>query len=114
GLPNGLFGKSNIAVSAADPRRVYALIEAKPGMGFYRSDDAGETWTMASPAAQLLTRPFYYTALAADPTNADVLYGGAEGFFKSTDGGKTWRTFSTPHGDNHDMWIYPTDGRIMI
>ncbi|AHG91992.1 glycosyl hydrolase BNR repeat-containing protein [Gemmatirosa kalamazoonensis] len=114
GLPNGLFGKSNIAVTAANPNRVYALIEAKPGMGLYRSEDAGESWTMVNPAAQLLTRPFYYTTLAADPTNADVIYGGAEGFFKSTDGGRTFATFRTPHGDNHDMWINPRDGNVMI
>src|SRR5215207_7046719 len=46
GLPQGLFGKSNLAVSAADPRRVYALIEAAPGGGLYRSDDAGESWAL--------------------------------------------------------------------
>jgi len=40
GLPNDLIGKANIAVTAANPQRVYALIEAKPGGGLYRSDDA--------------------------------------------------------------------------
>jgi photosystem II stability/assembly factor-like uncharacterized protein len=114
GLPSGLFGKSNIAVTAANPNRVYALIEAAPGGGLYRSDDAGATWVAVSTQASLITRPFYYTTLAADPTNADVVYGGAEGFFKSTDGGKTFRSFSTPHGDNHDMWINPRDGNVMI
>ena len=62
----------------------------------------------------MITRPFYYTTLAADPTNADVVYGGAENFYKSTDGGATWTTMRTPHGDNHDMWISPTDGKTMI
>jgi len=114
GLPSALFGKSNIAVTAANPNRVYALIEAAPGGGLYRSDDAGATWTVASSQASLITRPFYYTTLAADPTNADVVYAGAEGFFKSTDGGKTFRSFPTPHGDNHDMWINPRDGNTMI
>ena len=28
--------------------------------------------------AGLITRPFYYTTLGADPTNADVVYAGAE------------------------------------
>jgi hypothetical protein len=31
----------------------------------------------------LVTRPFYYTTLAADPTNADVVYAGAEDFFRA-------------------------------
>ncbi len=62
----------------------------------------------------LIQRPFYYTTLGADPTNADVVYAGAEGFFKSTDGGKTLTTLRTPHGDNHDIWINPKDGNMMI
>jgi photosystem II stability/assembly factor-like uncharacterized protein len=114
GLPSGYFGKSNIAVTAANPDRVYALIEAKPGGGLYRSDDAGAHWTQTSSNPQLITRPFYYVTLAADPTNADVVYGGAEGFFKSTDGGKTFRSLRVPHTDNHDMWISPNDGNVMI
>ena len=40
GLPDELIGKANLAVTAANPDRIYALIEAKPGGGFYRSDDA--------------------------------------------------------------------------
>ena len=41
GLPTKLVGKANLAVTAANPNRVYALVEAKPGGGLYRSDDAG-------------------------------------------------------------------------
>jgi photosystem II stability/assembly factor-like uncharacterized protein len=114
GLPNELVGKGNIAVTPANPNRLYLLYEAKPGGGLYRSDDAGETWTLVNSQASLITRPFYYTTLAADPANPDVVYGGAEGFFKSTDGGKTFRNFPTPHGDNHDMWINPRNDSIMI
>ncbi len=114
GLPSDVIGKSNISVTAANPDRVYALIEAKPGGGLYRSDDAGEHWVMTSDNPQLITRPFYYTTLAADPTNADVVYGGAENFYKSTDGGKTFHILDTPHGDNHDMWINPHDGNVMV
>lgn len=114
GLPNDLVGKGNIAVTAANPNRVYLLYEAKPGGGLYRSDDAGATWTLINTQPTLITRPFYYTTLAADPTNADIVYGGAEGFFKSTDGGKSFRSFPVPHGDNHDMWINPHNGQIMI
>nr|MDQ3308957.1 hypothetical protein [Gemmatimonadota bacterium] len=114
GLPTGLFGKSNVAVSAANPKRVYALIEAKPGGGLYRSEDAGESWTRVSDYAQLITRPFYYTNITADPTNADVVYVGTEGFYKSVDGGKTWRTLPTPHGDNHDLWINARTPEIWI
>ena len=119
GLPSELVGKANIGVSAADPKRVYVFIEAKPGSGVYRSDDNGQTFAFvnsqpAQIAAQMIYRPFYYDTFGVDPTNADVLYTGAEGFWKSTDGGKTFATLRVPHGDNHDIWINPTNGQIMI
>jgi photosystem II stability/assembly factor-like uncharacterized protein len=114
GLPTELIGKGNLAVTAAKPDRVYALIEALPGGGFYRSDDSGQSWTLINPQASLLQRPFYYTTLGADPTNADVVYAGAEGFFKSVDAGKTFTPLRTPHGDNHDIWINPKDGNTLI
>jgi len=114
GLPTELIGKGNLAVTAANPNRVYALVEAKPGGGLYRSEDAGQTWTLINSQGSLIQRPFYYTTLGADPTNADVVYAGAEGFFKSVDGGKTFTPFRTPHGDNHDIWINPKDGQVMI
>src|SRR5258705_13295045 len=69
GLPTGVVGKSDLAVSAAAPQRVYALVGAKVGGGLYRSDDAGERWTLVNTTPGLITRPFYYDNAAADPTN---------------------------------------------
>lgn len=114
GLPSGLIGKGNIAVTAANPERLYLLVEAAPGGGLYRSDDAGATWQVVNTTPGLITRPFYYTTLGADPTNADVVYAGAEGFYKSVDGGRTMTDFPTPHGDNHDIWINPNNGQTMV
>jgi len=114
GLPGELIGKANLAVTNAKPDRVYALVEALPGGGLYRSDDAGQTWAVVNAQPSLIQRPFYYTTLGADPTNADVVYAGAESFFKSIDGGKTFAPMRTPHGDNHDIWINPKDGNAMI
>ena len=114
GLPTELIGKANLAVTAANPNRIYALVEALPGGGMYRSDDAGQSWTQTSDQGSLIQRPFYYTTLGADPTNADVVYAGAEGFYKSTDGGRTFTSLRTPHGDNHDIWVSPNDGNTMI
>ena len=114
GLPSELIGKGNMSVTAANANRIYALVEAAPGGGMYRSDDAGQTWNALPSPAQMIWRPFYYTTIGADPTNADVVYGGAEGFWKSTDGGKSWQSLRTPHGDNHDIWINPKDGNTLI
>lgn len=114
GLPNKLFGRSNVAISAIAPDRIYALIEAKPGSGLYRSDNAGDTWTLVSDATKLTTRPFYYDTLGVDPSNADVVYVGNERWMKSVDGGKNFKTMPVPHGDNHDVWINPTNSLYMI
>ena len=46
GLPTALVGKANLAVTAANPNRVYALVEAKPGGGLYRSEDKGDSWKL--------------------------------------------------------------------
>ncbi len=61
GLPNELIGKANLAVTNAKPDRIYALVEAKPGGGFYRSDDTGQTWALVNSQGSLIQRPFYYT-----------------------------------------------------
>ena len=115
GLPTGLRGKSDLAVSAAAPERVYVLIEAPESAGgVYRSDDRGETWSQVTDYQPIRNRPFYYCNLHADPTNADRLWGMAEGFHQSEDAGKTWETRRVPHGDNHDLWVNPDDPDIWI
>jgi photosystem II stability/assembly factor-like uncharacterized protein len=114
GLPGELFGRSNVAISAAAPNRIYALIEAKPGSGLYRSEDAGATWSLVNGSGNLITRPFYYTTLGVDPMNPDVVFIGDEGWFRSADGGKTFRPSPAPHGDHHDIWINPRNSQYMI
>ena len=115
GLPQGLRGKADLAVSAGDPDRVYVLIEA-PGEegGVYRSDDRGATWEQVTDYQAIRNRPFYYCNLEAHPKNPDILWGMAEGYWKSEDGGKSWESQGVPHGDNHDMWINPDLPHIFI
>ncbi|MBO0797424.1 MAG: glycosyl hydrolase, partial [Blastocatellia bacterium] len=43
GLPKGLVGNVGITVSAANPERLWAIIEAEDG-GVFRSDNGGRTW----------------------------------------------------------------------
>src|SRR6266542_1745437 len=74
GLPQELVGHADLAVTPADPNRVYALIEALPGGGLYRSDDRGGTWQLVNTQAPLLDRPFYYCNVDAAPDNADLVY----------------------------------------
>jgi len=115
GLPQGLIGKIDLAVSADDPDRLYALIEAPKGIGgLYQSKTQGDTFNLISTKKELLDRPFYYCNVDADPQNADVVYVNSTRFFKSKNGGKSWTRLRTPHGDNHDMWINPKDSMNFI
>ena len=115
GLPQeGLLGKIGVAVSPVDENRVYAIIEHDEG-GVFVSDDGGETWERTNDERRLRQRAFYYTRIYADPQERDVVYVLNTGFYQSRDGGKTFpRSYRVPHGDNHDLWIAPTDNRRMI
>uniref|UniRef100_UPI004049BFEB WD40/YVTN/BNR-like repeat-containing protein n=1 Tax=Fulvivirga sp. TaxID=1931237 RepID=UPI004049BFEB len=82
--------------------------------GLYTSTDRGATWSQISNDKDLVNRPFYYLNLYAHPVNSGVLFSSALNFIRSNDGGKTWKKLSTPHGDNHDLWINPSDTMIWI
>src|SRR5262245_10610457 len=70
GLPSGVVGRIGVAVSGADSNRVYALIESTSG-GLFLSDDAGATWKLINDNRNIRQRAFYYTHVAADPSNRD-------------------------------------------
>jgi photosystem II stability/assembly factor-like uncharacterized protein len=114
GLPDGIWGKVGVAVAPSDGRRVYALIEAEKG-GLFRSDDGGESWTLASANRELRQRPWYYSTITVSPANPDEVWCPQVPMLKSIDGGKTFRHVqNVPHGDNHDLWIDPKDPKRMI
>ncbi|HWT06018.1 MAG TPA: hypothetical protein VN224_09705, partial [Xanthomonadales bacterium] len=45
-FPSEGLGKIGLAVAPSDPKRVYAIVDAKAG-GLYRSDDGGANWKLA-------------------------------------------------------------------
>ncbi|NIP60467.1 MAG: hypothetical protein GWM92_09200, partial [Gemmatimonadetes bacterium] len=93
-------------VSPANPDRIYALVEAEGDLrGLYRSEDRGATWTHVSDDRNLMARAWYYTHIDAHPRDPDVVFVSNESFFRSDDAGRTLEPISTPHGDNHDLWI---------
>ncbi len=113
GLPRGVLGRIGVAVSPADGRRVYAVVEADDG-ALFRSDDAGATWQRCSEEPGLRGRPWYYMHVFADPVDPDTVWVADYALWKSIDGGKTFVEVATPHGDNHDLWIDPAHPRRMI
>ena len=115
GLAEGPIGKIGVAVSPADPNRVWTLIEHEPDGGVWRSDDAGATWERVNEERKLRQRAFYYTRVYADPNDEDVVYALNTGLYRSRDGGATFPGgIQVPHGDNHDLWIAPSDSERMV
>jgi len=115
GLPEGLKGRIGIAVSPANPDRVWAIIDATLGeKGLFRSDDAGATWNRVNENADLLQRPWYYHHVTADPADENTVFVLNVRLWKSTDGGETFEMVLTPHPDHHDLWIDPNDPNRMI
>jgi photosystem II stability/assembly factor-like uncharacterized protein len=114
GLPkNETIGIIGVSVSASNPERVYAIIEAKSG-GLYRSDNGGESWTKQSEDANIRQRAWYFNKIFVDPKNENTIYALNVGLYRSRDGGKTFQNIPTPHGDHHDLWIDPVDPNRMI
>jgi len=112
GLPDKM-GKIDVAVSPSRPERLWILVEAHDG-GLYRSDDGGKTVTCINTERVLRARAWYYIHLFADPRNADTVYVANAPLLKSIDGGANFERIATPHGDNHALWINPSDTRLMI
>jgi photosystem II stability/assembly factor-like uncharacterized protein len=117
GLPAEGLGRMGIAISPANPRRIYVIADAKEG-GLFRSDDGGATFARTSGDPRIWGRGWYFTKVAVDPKNADVVYAPNTGIYKSIDGGRTWGApiKASPGGDDyHQIWIAPDDpSRIAV
>lgn len=113
GLPEGTKGRIGVAVSAANPNRVWALVEADKG-GLFRSDNGGDSFRLINADRNFRQRAWYYTHVYADPQDAETVYVLNTGLYRSHDAGKEFEFIRVPHGDNHDLWINPDDPRVMI
>lgn len=119
GLPEGDLGRIAIATTAANPKRVWAVVEAKK-TALYRSDDNGATWTYANDSFNMVGRPFYFALLVSDPNNGDRLYKPGFALSVSDDGGKSFGEIGSEgagggvHGDYHALWVDPTNSDHLI
>jgi photosystem II stability/assembly factor-like uncharacterized protein len=101
-------GRIGLAISAAAPQRVYAIVDADAG-GLYRSDDAGANWQRMSDDARIWQRGWYFGEIAADPKNADRVYALNTIVLRSDDGGAHFLALKgdSTGDDFHAMWIDP-------
>ena len=115
GLPTGVLGRIGVSASPARRGRLWTIITAADGRGgIFRSEDHGDSWERVSDEPELLTRGWYYSHIHADPADPNTVWGANVRFFRSVDGGANWERVSTPHGDNHDLWINPEQPHIMV
>ncbi|HSU96389.1 MAG TPA: hypothetical protein VLI40_04120, partial [Gemmatimonadaceae bacterium] len=142
GLPAGVI-EANLGVSMSAPSTIYAMVAGTSGsatparggttgsIGFYKSTDAGEHWTLAardannpaaSPSATLDPRPLVrigggdLPTIAVDPKNPNVVYSASTVFWRTEDGGVTWSAVrGAPGGDDYQKaWINPNDTNILL
>ena len=142
GLPKKDVGKIALAMTPADPDRLYALIETGDGVPYngketesgelWRSDDNGKTFKLVNSNRNLGGRQAYYTRTAASTDNPNEIYFMTSDFFSSIDGGvsvtkalkgngeeekeyldKNGSQLASPNWDHHEMWIDPFDGNRM-
>ena len=126
GLPTRETGKIVFAIAPSNSKRIYALIETGDGVPLngketdrgklWRSDDGGDTWRLVSYDRNLGGRTHYYFRVAVAPDNENETYYLTASFAHSTDGGETARLMvgsGSPGGDNHDIWIDPTNANRM-
>ena len=114
GLPAGETGRIGLAIAPSDPKRVFALIEAKGGI-LWRTDDDGASWKMMSDDTLVDQRPFYFSHIAVDPRNPNHVYAVSEMLAESKDGGKKFEEIASDvHVDYHAIWIAPNDPNRII
>jgi len=125
GLPADLV-QINVAIAQSQPSRLYAALSTTTpteygtdaGLGLYRSDDAGESWTRVTndPRAAMKIGGGDLPIPRADPKNPDVVYVTGIVTARSTDGGKTWMSLrGAPGGDDYqNLWINPDNPKIIL
>jgi photosystem II stability/assembly factor-like uncharacterized protein len=134
--PSRVDGGGRLAVSDADPARVYAYLigDSKPDdigyIGLYRSNDSGQTWTLpngpvggpySSTHINLAQgtptwnyhQGFYNCALMANPNNADELLIGGLNLYRSTDGAATFSAVSGYVGGPLNLHVDNQDFRVV-
>jgi photosystem II stability/assembly factor-like uncharacterized protein len=125
GLPKNLT-QINVAIAASQTSRLYATVAttergeygSAAGLGVYRSDDAGESWHVATtdPRPAMRIGGGDLPIPRVDPKNPDVVYSVSIVVVRSTDAGKTWMSIrGAPGGDDYqNLWINPNDPNIIL
>lgn len=129
-------GGARLAVTPADPNRVYAYLigESKADdfgyIGVYKSDDGGSSWSLPSGQVGSPYSPdhknlaigwpewtyhqgFYNCALMASSSNPDEILVGGLNLYRSLDGGQTFSSVSGYVGGPLSLHVDKQDFRVI-
>lgn len=85
-------------------------IDGYPGAGFFKSTDAGASWSqMIFPVGGAL----YYTGKIIVAPNSTVFATGLYDVYKSTDAGQTWTELYLADGAVDDIVVDPTNSNVI-
>ncbi len=129
----GTIQRVKLAIAPSDPNYIYALtVDVNGGLyGFYKSINAGATWTYIPPNDNILeagtgTNPGgqgnYDLGLLVNATNKNIVYTGGVNMWGSTDGALTFNPVShwttgygpTLHGDIHFIDRQPATNQYFV
>lgn len=114
GLPEKPVGRIGLAIAPSSLNVVYAVMGSNEGV-LWRSDDAGDHWSLVSKDQEVDVRPFYFSHIAVDPRNPDHVLALSNNLMESKDGGQNFSIIAKQvHVDHHAIWIDPAgSGRII-
>lgn len=135
--PSRSDGGARLAVSPADPQRVYAYLigESKANdygfIGVYRSNDGGQSWTLPNgpdggpytsthlnlaygTPSWTYNQGYYNCAIMADPNDADALLIGGLNLWRSNDGGASFTSVAGYIGGPQNIHVDQQDFRVGV
>ena len=128
-------GRIGVAFSPSDPDRAYAIVANKldgTGVGLWRSDDGGLTWSKTSASVGSLSQSSYgwwFGKVWVDPADPERVFVAGLELVESTNGGDSFTAHGVstagvlvaqlhhlmPHADQHGMaWDPSVPGRVYV
>jgi photosystem II stability/assembly factor-like uncharacterized protein len=124
-IPHGLepsdVGRIGVAFSPSDPQRAYLIVASKlsgSGVGFFRSDDGGLTFTKTAVGGGSLSQSsfgWWFGRIWVDPDTPDTVWVPGVNLLRSTNGGDSFSSVGGVHADQHGMaWDPKVPNRVYL
>jgi len=111
-IPQDNIGRIALDYAPSNPNRVYACLE-HDSLGFFRSEDMGETWTVMQDDVRT---SYWYGRICVDPVDEDRVWVMGTLVQETTDGGNSFNRIRMKdvHVDHHVVWMNPEETAFML